>query len=158
MALAQLKLKANGWLFLALALLSIDAIGQGFSDEIIASWGYETNPNKKFLAGYCAGTYSPLQADYQSIRFLKNEEHANMPRYRFTLGTEVYSSPAKADAMVDQITHPPHRTSKHSKMCNMRKAFAIENVVYFVHTDVGSFRSDISNLLDTVYKHVTAPN
>lgn len=137
---------------LILMLASIESFGQVVSQDTLTSWGYELNPHKPYMEIFCAGSVASKSGFYQSIRATNTK--SDNPRYRFTLGQEVYDSTSEAELMVDEILQPKHRTSKHSKLCNIRKAFNDGATVYFVHTDVGSFRSETESILEKLQQEI----
>ncbi len=135
-----------------LFLVSIKSFGQVADPDTISIWGYEMNPHEPYMESFCAGSIASKSGTYQSIRTKKDA--SDNPRYRFTLGREVYRSVADAELMVKEILQPLRRTSKHSKLCNMRKAFNIAEVVYFVHSDVNYLNKKFESLMGKFQKYV----
>lgn len=124
------------------------------SDEVLAEWGYESNPHKKYLNDFCVGSVAPISADYQGIRAIRKPQNLSELRHRFTLGQVVYQSEDAAQTAVDAINNPARRSSKHAKMCDLRQAFNMAQVLYFVHTDVGKFSSEINVMLGMLKQQV----
>lgn len=139
---------------LILLMLSFEAAGQVIPEDVITSWGYEKNPRDPYMRVFCAGTISPLSSEYQSIRLTREQNDTAEPRFRFTLGKEIYQSKHEAQTVVSEISEPLRRTSKHSKLCDIRKAFNVGSIVYFVHTDVGGFRAEIDKVIGKVYGYL----
>lgn len=135
-----------------LLLTSIKSFAQVVTLDTITAWGYELNPHEPYMENFCAGGIVSKSGAYQSIRTIKDT--TGKPRYRFTLGKEVYQSIENAESMVTEIQNPLRRTSKHSKLCDIRRAFNIGAVVYFVHTDVNYPRQKIESILSKLYQNV----
>ncbi len=114
----------------------------------IDSWGYELSSTTKYMSEFCAGSQSPITSEYQSIRSLKKSPELPVAFYRFTIGKEVYGSTTGATRRVAEIRKPENRSSKQSKLCDIRDAVSVGEVIYFVHTDVGIFRKELRNILD----------
>jgi hypothetical protein len=137
-----------------LLLASIKSFGQVADLDTISTWGYEMNPHEPYMESFCTGSIASKSGAYQSIRAKKDA--SNNPRYRFTLGREVYHSVADAESMVKEILQPLRRTSKHSKLCNMRKAFNIAEVVYFVHSDVNYPNKKIESIMGKLHDYCSS--
>ncbi len=141
-------------LLLLLSLLGSEVYAQVVADDLLADWGYEINPNSTYLREFCVGSISTVTADYQGIRIVENKSVMDEPRLRFTLGKLVYQSIEEAEQSVTEINEPTQRSSKHAKMCDIRRAFSAGHVVYFVHTDVGLFMPEISGIMEKIHRHV----
>lgn len=127
---------------------------QVVADQVLADWEFEANPHKKYLHKFCAGSVVPISDAYQGIRTIKNKQNPSEVRHRFTLGKAVYQSIDEAQMAVAEINNPVHRSSKYAKMCDLRQAFNVAHVLYFVHTDVGNLRPEIDVMLDRLSQHV----
>lgn len=139
-------------IYIILLLVSIESYSQVVSQNTITSWGYELSSHKPYMVSFCTGSIVSKAGFYQSIRMIKNE--SEIPRYRFTLGKEMFSSTSEAELIVDEILRPKHRSSKHSKLCDIRKAFNEGATVYFVHTDVSNFRFEVENILKKLHENI----
>ena len=127
---------------------------QVVADEMLAAWNYEVNPQATYLSDFCVGSIKPLSAGYQGIKAIENSQNQAQVRHRFTLGKEVYQSIDQAKVSVAEINNPSQRTSKQAKMCDLRQAFNLDQVVYFVHTDVGNLYLEISDMLNKLHQYV----
>lgn len=133
-----------------------------FSDTIISDsqlrkWGYITLEDTLYHTSFCDGSSSVKKVDYQSIKSLTPVEGYENTYYRFTLARENYNSSKLTAARHDELMNPVKKTSKHSKLCNIRKSFFVENEVFFVHTDAGMFVSELNRIFELVRDDLTKP-
>jgi hypothetical protein len=126
-------------------------------DEVVEEWGYQKNRHSRYLDGYCMSEVRPIKSTYQNIRSLKNSVEMNQAKYRFTLAKEVYSSESEARERENSIRKSVGRNSKQSKMCDLRKVKRVNNVVYFVHSDVGAFDNELQVIFEKLVGYVSKP-
>ncbi|MBV1909970.1 MAG: hypothetical protein KUG78_11755 [Kangiellaceae bacterium] len=141
---------------LLLVILSLTpqiVLGQIVENDTLKSWGYQTNPHSPYLQEFCATSIKANSSHYQSIRLTKKS--VDSPRYRFTLAKEVYQSKEAAESVVKEVKNPMRHSSKYSKMCNMRKAMNIGEVVYFVHSDVNYPEEQFEKMLNKLHQQVS---
>ncbi|MBU2985210.1 hypothetical protein KO528_07595 [Saccharophagus degradans] len=144
-------------ILLIFLFISASASSQVASTQLVGSWGYETAHNTNYLDSYCIGSKEPVDSVYQNIRSKNTSVEIGDAYYRYTLGREVFATDADAERRVMAINNPKNRNSKQSKMCDIRKAFRDGSVVYFIHTDVGAFRSEMHRLNSMLFEAMQQP-
>ncbi|BCE02163.1 hypothetical protein TYM08_P2226 [Marinicellulosiphila megalodicopiae] len=110
-------------------------------------WGYEDTENKTYRENTCLIGFAPKKQEYRYIKSINNSQEIPDAKYRFTLVKEEYASKDEFNKRLEFIKNPPHSNSLVSKMCNIREAFVEGDVVYFVHTDVGVFTTEMKHIV-----------
>ncbi len=122
-----------------------------FADSIIPEdtllkWGYSNKKTSHYNYIFCSGDNDAKKKMIQSIKAIRPMKNKGNTFYRFTLIKENYSSIETANNRLDELKNPPHKTSKHSKLCNLVKAFRVKNTVFFIHTDAGLFITELNRM------------
>lgn len=117
-------------------------------EDVLTGWDYQTVRRVSYPAFFCEETPLPQKALYQGVRSVKPHPDMEDSYWRFTLAMEVYASDQQAGRRLRAIHNPVSRNSKQRKLCDMRKGFQSGNRVYFVHTDVSAYVSQLPLLLE----------
>ena len=133
---------------LLLLILSASSLvsAQIVDHKTLALWNYQVNAADNYDAILCSASVKPSQSFYQAIRSVHMSKEITDARYRFTLGKEIYTETSAAELRIKEIVEPKQKGSLYSKLCNIRQAFQSGKTVYFVHTDVGAYRSELQNI------------
>jgi len=110
------------------------------STETLARWGYRPLTTLTYLKSYCdKSTIVKRYVRYQAIKSVKPvPEHSHL-YYRYTLIVESYRTESEVNSRLTALRNPANISSKHAKLCNLRKIFSDRNNIYMVHTDAGVF-------------------
>jgi hypothetical protein len=122
----------------------VRAESQVISNEVLDQWGYEVNTRMTYLVDFCAMETTPSASHYQSIR--AKVATADGVRSRYTLAMEVYPSAEVAGGVIEFMKDPPHRSSKHAKLCDIRLGFQLDNTVYFIHSEFSGQTAEMTEL------------
>ena len=114
----------------------------------LSEWGYRSSDNVTYSAMLCGNSLSPQKTVHQSIKSLASLQGHSNTYYRFTLAMEEYETSDEVRRRLNELEHPIHRSSKHAKLCNLRKSFAAGKRVYFVHTDASLFLGELPRILE----------
>ncbi len=121
----------------------------------LSAWGYKDNSRQTYHESTCLFAFSPSGIEYRAIKSQTNSKEFGNANYRFTLTKETYPSSGEALKRVKFINQPPPSNSLISKSCNIRQAFSDENIVYFIHTDVGAFTKELNRIFKLYRQTIT---
>ena len=127
-------------------------------EEVLKNWGYAGQNNHKYMNSFCGPKLNNIaQISYQGIKSVLPTEINSNTYSRFTLIKEVYPSIKSAQRRLTEVKSPTKKTSKHSKLCNLRQAMQFKKTVYIVHTDSSLFINKLTNILTLYTKYAENP-
>lgn len=137
-------------LFVPLHSHAKEASSSILPDKKVLSLGFRTTKNYKYnnLCRHYEKT-SPNKVSYQGIKSIKAVKGTKRTYYRFTLIKEVYYDDISALNSLKKIKNT-QGNSWYSKSCGIKKGVRIKNTLYFLVTDVGAFRPELTPLLNKI--------
>ncbi len=119
-----------------------------FDDISIDTLGYHSVRQLYYDAEFCDPDLPVKFADYQSIRSVWPTREGGATYYRFTIILERYASESEANERWQALQAPDNRSSKHAKMCRIKKSFVWRDTVVSVHTDAALFMDEQVRVLE----------
>ncbi len=126
-------------------------------DEVVNKWGYRTTKSFNYLPDfYDPNIKEAAQVFYQGIKSKKEVPGLRNTYYRFTLIKEKYPDKPSAIKRLYLVNHPPRKSTKHEKLCYLRKGFRIESTIFIVVTDSTRFYDDeLGNIINKAKSYQT---
>jgi hypothetical protein len=118
-------------------------------EKVLIKWGYRTTKSFNYMPDFCDPNIKrEAQVLYQGIKSKKEVPGLRFTYYRFTLIKETYPNTRDAIKRLFLVNNPPRKSTKHEKLCYLRKGFRQDSTVFIVVTDSTRFYDDeLDNIL-----------
>jgi hypothetical protein len=118
-------------------------------ETVVNEWGYRTTNSFNYMPDFCDPNIKrEAQVVYQGIKSKREVYGLKYTYYRFTLIKEIYPNTRDAIKRLFLVNNPPRKSTKHEKLCYLRKGFRVDNTIFIVVTDSTRFYDDeLDNIL-----------